>query len=262
MQTASPDPETLQWVYDDIPYYRLNPRIITEFLQSKWSDYDEFFVEASGLRLAISAPRGPGWWILVGREQIPVLGATETERGGLLRLQPWDKEPRDADWLTYHRVSGSSCSQGASQHDRMAIDFAVRRERRTFLAQGGCGANATAEWPSSLYRIWNEFWTRNISIALSSRRSPSSSFVEWTDWLQPAMMGYVIPLTYPRGIIPNTSCGHIISCSNSIRSVCSRAKQTRSWTFGILTIMVKVRLLDNPHKAHTDVGDLCSFLEH
>lgn len=55
----SPDPETVQWVYDNIPYYRLNPGIITEFLQSKWSDYDEFFVEASGLRLANVSSEGP-----------------------------------------------------------------------------------------------------------------------------------------------------------------------------------------------------------
>jgi len=50
MPAPSPDPETVQWVYDSIPYYRLNPRIVTEFLQSKWGDYDEFFVEASSLR--------------------------------------------------------------------------------------------------------------------------------------------------------------------------------------------------------------------
>lgn len=60
MSAPSPDPETVQWVYDYIPHYRLNRRIITDFLQSKWSDYDEFFVEASCLRLRMSAPKDPG----------------------------------------------------------------------------------------------------------------------------------------------------------------------------------------------------------
>lgn len=60
MSASSPDPETVQWVWDSIPYYRLNPGIITDFLQSKWSDYDEFFVEARSLRLCISAPKSPG----------------------------------------------------------------------------------------------------------------------------------------------------------------------------------------------------------
>ena len=59
MPAPSPDPENVQWVYDSIPYYRLNHRIITEFLQSKWSDYDEFFVEVSRLRLPMSAPKAP-----------------------------------------------------------------------------------------------------------------------------------------------------------------------------------------------------------
>ena len=44
----SPDPETVQWVYDYIPHYRFNPDIITDFLKNKWRDYDEFFVEVSG----------------------------------------------------------------------------------------------------------------------------------------------------------------------------------------------------------------------
>lgn len=56
MPTPSPDPETVQWVYDTIPHYRLNRDIITSFLRGKWSDYDEFFVEASGLRLGLSTP--------------------------------------------------------------------------------------------------------------------------------------------------------------------------------------------------------------
>ncbi|KAL8707481.1 MAG: hypothetical protein Q9225_007747 [Loekoesia sp. 1 TL-2023] len=47
---AEPDPENVQWVYDYIPHYRLNPTIITNFLKTKWSDYDEFFVEASASR--------------------------------------------------------------------------------------------------------------------------------------------------------------------------------------------------------------------
>ena len=41
----SPDPETVQWVYEYIEHYRLNPDIITKFLQNKWRDYDEFYVE-------------------------------------------------------------------------------------------------------------------------------------------------------------------------------------------------------------------------
>ena len=45
----SPDPETVQWVYDYIPHYRFNPEIITRFLQNKWRDYDEFFVEVRAL---------------------------------------------------------------------------------------------------------------------------------------------------------------------------------------------------------------------
>lgn len=40
----SPDPETVEWTWDEIPHYRLNPDIIKAFLQSKWSDYDEFFI--------------------------------------------------------------------------------------------------------------------------------------------------------------------------------------------------------------------------
>ena len=45
MMAPSPDPETVQWVYDYIPHYRFNPTIITKFLQSKWRDYDDFSVE-------------------------------------------------------------------------------------------------------------------------------------------------------------------------------------------------------------------------
>lgn len=56
---ASLDPETVQWVYDDIPFYRLNPGIIAAYLQSKWSDYDEFFVEASALRLTLFSSEWP-----------------------------------------------------------------------------------------------------------------------------------------------------------------------------------------------------------
>ncbi|KAL8706254.1 MAG: hypothetical protein Q9201_000691 [Fulgogasparrea decipioides] len=48
-----PDPESVQWVFDYIPHYRLNPNIITNFLKTKWNDYDEFFVEASTLRPVI-----------------------------------------------------------------------------------------------------------------------------------------------------------------------------------------------------------------
>ena len=47
MSTPSPDPETVQWVYDTFPRYRLDETIVTDFLRSKWSDYDDFFVEAS-----------------------------------------------------------------------------------------------------------------------------------------------------------------------------------------------------------------------
>lgn len=52
MATPSPDPETVQWVYDYIPHYRLNPTIITEYLKTKWPDYDEFLVEASCTHVA------------------------------------------------------------------------------------------------------------------------------------------------------------------------------------------------------------------
>ena len=45
----SPDPQDVQWVWDYIPHYRFNPEIITSFLQSKWRDYDEFFVEVRAL---------------------------------------------------------------------------------------------------------------------------------------------------------------------------------------------------------------------
>lgn len=45
--TPSPDPESVQWVYDYIPHYRFNPEIITKFLQKKWQDYDNFFVTVS-----------------------------------------------------------------------------------------------------------------------------------------------------------------------------------------------------------------------
>lgn len=56
MPTPSPDPETAQWVYDYIPHYRLNPTIITEYLRTKWPDYDEFLVEASYNHLATPVP--------------------------------------------------------------------------------------------------------------------------------------------------------------------------------------------------------------
>ena len=51
MPTSSPepDPETVQWVYDDIPHYRFNAEIITNFLKTKWSGYDDFFVEVGDL---------------------------------------------------------------------------------------------------------------------------------------------------------------------------------------------------------------------
>lgn len=57
MPTPSPDPETVQWVYDYIPHYRLNPTIITEYLQTKWPDYDEFLVERVGGQYRFWVPR-------------------------------------------------------------------------------------------------------------------------------------------------------------------------------------------------------------
>ena len=50
----SPDPETVQWVYDYIPHYRFNTDIITAFLRNKWRDYDEFFVEVGAHHSASS----------------------------------------------------------------------------------------------------------------------------------------------------------------------------------------------------------------
>lgn len=45
--TSSPNPEDVQWVFDFIPHYRFNADIITHFLQKKWPDYDDFYVEVS-----------------------------------------------------------------------------------------------------------------------------------------------------------------------------------------------------------------------
>ena len=38
------DPENAQWVYDDVPQYRLNDEIIHKYLSELWEGYN-FYIE-------------------------------------------------------------------------------------------------------------------------------------------------------------------------------------------------------------------------
>ena len=94
--SPSPDPEAVQWVYDEIPHYRLNPEIIDDFLSSIWGGY-EFYVEAcASCFSAIEDGSYRGGFLAQG-EILSILGSTQAEKGeshlvSLLHL-PWLTPP-------------------------------------------------------------------------------------------------------------------------------------------------------------------------
>lgn len=50
------DPENAQWVWDEVPHYRLNDNIIRTFLLERWADYT-FIIELRSEKFRFWVPR-------------------------------------------------------------------------------------------------------------------------------------------------------------------------------------------------------------
>ena len=73
------DPENAQWMWDEVPHYRLNQEIIDKYLSEHWEGYN-FFTEVNTSSLSAlhshqhcAAKRG----------EIQILGPTKTHKGSL-----------------------------------------------------------------------------------------------------------------------------------------------------------------------------------
>ena len=73
------DPETAQWLWDEVPHYRLNDEIIHKYLSEHWEGYN-FYIEVNA-----SSPSALKFHqhCAAKRREIQVLGSAKTQKGTL-----------------------------------------------------------------------------------------------------------------------------------------------------------------------------------
>ena len=77
------DPENPEWLWDEVPQYRLNDQIIHKYLSEHWEGYN-FFIEVNAYSpSALNSDQH----CAAKRRQIQVLGSAKTQKGIL--PYPW-----------------------------------------------------------------------------------------------------------------------------------------------------------------------------
>lgn len=73
------DPENAQWLWDEVPHYRLNDEIIHKYLSEQWEGYN-FLIEVNA-----SSPSALIFhqYCAAKRRQIQILGPAKTRKGSL-----------------------------------------------------------------------------------------------------------------------------------------------------------------------------------
>ncbi len=74
------DPETAEWVWDDVPHYRLNDKIIHEYLSEHWEGYS-FLIEVKPSSLSILVSCKIDRRCTAERREIQILGSAQAQKG-------------------------------------------------------------------------------------------------------------------------------------------------------------------------------------
>lgn len=74
------DPEKVQWVWDEVPHYRLNDKIIHEYLSEHWEGYG-FFIEVKSSSPSILVRCKVDRRCAAKRREIQILGSAQARKG-------------------------------------------------------------------------------------------------------------------------------------------------------------------------------------